>query len=338
MPAVAAPAKVLVTGANGYIAIWVVRRLLEAGYTVRGTVRSPAKGEHLKKSFESYGNKLELHIVEDITKEGAFDDAVKGVDAIEHTASPFHFKASHPDELLGPAVKGTVGVLQSALKFGTDVKRVVVTSSCAAVLQVVGDPKVFSKSNWNEQSIKAVEEKGKDAHPGDWYRASKTLAEKAAWDFVAKNKASIQWDLVVLNPPYVFGPVIHEISSPDQLNTSMDEIYSTLLKHSKDDQTLASLGNAWIDVRDLARAHVLAIQREQAGGNRFIVCAGSYKWQDFGASALPKGIPGASKAPGVAHMFQYDVSRARDVLGVDQYITLEECTKDSLEDFKERGW
>ncbi|TFK47435.1 D-lactaldehyde dehydrogenase [Heliocybe sulcata] len=313
MPAIAAPAKVLVTGANGYIAMWVVRRLLEAGYAVRGTVQSATKGEYLKKLFGSYGDKLELKVVEDITKEGAFDEAVKGVDAIEHTASPFHFKASEPDELISPAVKGTVGILNSALKFGTNVKRVVVTSSCAAVLEILNHPKVFNESDWDEQCIRNVQEKGKDSNPGDWYRASKTLAEKAAWDFVAKNKSSIGWDLVVLNPPYVFGPIIHEISSIDQLNTSMADIYGTLYKNTKDTETLTSAGNAWVDMRDLARAHVLAIQWEQAGGNRLIVYS-------------------------VVHMFRYDVSRARDLQGMDKYITIEECIKDSLEDFKKRGW
>ena len=96
MPPVAAPAKVLVSGANGFIAVWVVKDLLDAGYTVRGTVRSEAKGSHLLKTFKSAvdAGKLELIVVPDITEPGAFNEAVKGVDAIEHTASPFHFNVS----------------------------------------------------------------------------------------------------------------------------------------------------------------------------------------------------------------------------------------------------
>ncbi|KAK7687131.1 hypothetical protein QCA50_009634 [Cerrena zonata] len=121
--------KVLVTGANGFIAVWLVKDLLEKGFSVRGTVRSEAKGEHIKKLFSQYGDKLEIVIVDDITKEDAFDEVVKGVDAIEHTASPFHFNVSDPQELIRPAVAGTTSVLQSALKFGTSVKRVVVLSS-----------------------------------------------------------------------------------------------------------------------------------------------------------------------------------------------------------------
>jgi nucleoside-diphosphate-sugar epimerase len=97
MVAISSPAKVLVTGANGYLATWVVKKYLEAGYSVRGTVRSLSKSAFLKDQFAHYGDRFELVVVEDITKDGAFDEAVKDVDAIAHTASPFHFKATNPD-------------------------------------------------------------------------------------------------------------------------------------------------------------------------------------------------------------------------------------------------
>ena len=97
MVAVSSPAKVLVTGANGYLAVWVVKKYLEAGHFVRGTVRSLSKSAFLTEKFSNYGDRFELIAVEDITKDGAFDEAVKGVDVIAHTASPFHFKATDPD-------------------------------------------------------------------------------------------------------------------------------------------------------------------------------------------------------------------------------------------------
>jgi hypothetical protein len=97
MVAIPSPAKVLVTGANGYLATWVVKKYLEAGYSVRGTVRSLSKSAFLNDKFARYGDRFELAVVEDITKDGAFDEAVKGVDAIAHTASPFHYKATDPD-------------------------------------------------------------------------------------------------------------------------------------------------------------------------------------------------------------------------------------------------
>ncbi|KZT23515.1 D-lactaldehyde dehydrogenase [Neolentinus lepideus HHB14362 ss-1] len=346
MPTVIPPSKVLVTGANGYIAIWVVRRLLEKGYSVRGTVRSDSKAEHLRQLFSEYEGKHEVVVVEDITKEGAFDEAVKGVDAIEHIASPLHLHADDPNEFIEPAVRGTLGVLQSALK--TNVKRIVVTSSTAAVMEVLTSPRKFSEIDWNQQALKEVEEKGRDALLMDKYRASKILAEKAAWEFVNENKASIGWDLVVLNPPYVYGPVIHHVPSPEQINASMAEFYNTILKGVKDTSQLASLGDCWIDVRDLALAHVLAIEKEQAGGNRFIVSQGPYKWQDFvdaahkagvyPESAIPKGGLSSGYAASVTHLIDYDTSKAARVLGMDKYISKEECTKDCLEDFKKRGW
>ncbi|KAI0245591.1 hypothetical protein BJV78DRAFT_1102259, partial [Lactifluus subvellereus] len=88
MVAVSSPAKVLVTGANGYLAVWVVKKYLEAGYSVRGTVRSLAKSAFLNDKFSHYDDRFELVAIEDITKDGAFDEAVRGVDAIAHTASP----------------------------------------------------------------------------------------------------------------------------------------------------------------------------------------------------------------------------------------------------------
>jgi len=97
MVAISTPAKVLVTGANGYLATWVVKKYLEAGYSVRGTVRSLTKSAFLNDKFAQYGDQFELVVVEDITKDGAFDDAVKGVDAIAHTASPFHYNSTNPD-------------------------------------------------------------------------------------------------------------------------------------------------------------------------------------------------------------------------------------------------
>ena len=101
MVAISPPAKVLVTGANGYLATWVTEKYLEAGYSVRGTVRSLSKGTFLNDKFVHYGGRFELVVVEDITKDGAFDEAVKGVDAIAHTASPFHYKSTEPDGMPG---------------------------------------------------------------------------------------------------------------------------------------------------------------------------------------------------------------------------------------------
>lgn len=99
MPAISTPATVLVTGANGYLAIWVVKTLLDKGYNVRGTARSAEKGEHFKKVFAEYGSKFELVVVPNVNKPGAYDEVVKGVDAIQSVAAPIPHKVEHPDGL-----------------------------------------------------------------------------------------------------------------------------------------------------------------------------------------------------------------------------------------------
>ncbi len=98
MVAISPPAKVLVTGANGYLATWIVNKYLEAGYSVRGTVRSLFKGASLKDRFAHYGDRFELVVVEDITKDGAFDEAIRGIEAVAHIASPFHYNAINPTQ------------------------------------------------------------------------------------------------------------------------------------------------------------------------------------------------------------------------------------------------
>ncbi|KAG2365175.1 hypothetical protein BDR07DRAFT_1399625 [Suillus spraguei] len=354
MPAVQPPCKVLVSGANGYIAVWVVRTLLEKGYSVRGTTRSEEKAAHLRQMFSSYGDKHEVVVVEDITKEGAFDEAVKGVDAIEHTASPFHMNADDPNELIVPAVNGTVGILKSALKYGQSVKRIVVTSSGAAILREQPTPRTFSELDWNEQCLEIVKEKGREAPNMMKYRASKTLAEKAAWEFWNTHKASVGWDLTVLNPPYVFGPAINDATTPSGLGTSSKFFYDYVAHPSSSGATneyLASVGSTWIDVRDLAEAHAISLEKEAAGGERIIVSAGLWKWQDFidaanaispppklATGALPKGNPGAgTEHPSTVHLVYYDTAKAARILGI-KYRTIAETAKDTLADYEAKGW
>ncbi|KAF7376957.1 Ketoreductase azaE [Mycena sanguinolenta] len=343
MPAITS-GKVLVSGANGFIAAWVVRVLLEQGFSVRGTVRSADKCAPLREIFASYGDKFELVVVPDITQEGAFDEAVKGVDAIEHTASPFHLQVDDPDvrhdkppactEFIRPAIHGTLGILQSAAKYGTSVKRVVITSSCAAVLQIQAEPRTFSELDWNEQAPREVTEMGRSAPAMTKYRASKTLAERAAWDFVAKHKTEIGWDLIAINPP----PQPTTPPTPAHLGTSARQFY-TMLTQPSPSATLGT-GSCWIDVRDLGRAHVLALLREEAAGERIILSAGPFVWQDWLDAApdspkFQKGVPGGGKDS--VHLIRYDTAKAAHLLEME-YRTMEETARDTVADWEARGW
>ncbi|KAF8629728.1 hypothetical protein AX15_003306 [Amanita polypyramis BW_CC] len=349
MPAVAPGSKILVSGANGFIAVWLVRYLLEQGYTVRGTVRSKERSAFLVDLFQSYGDKFELVVVEDITKEGAFDEAVKGVDAIQHTASPFHFEADDPKELIEPAVNGTIGILKSALKNAPNVKRIIVLSSIAAVYHTAAEPLVFNENDWNDQSVELCEQQGRNADPRKKYQASKTLAEKAAWKLYREHEKEVNWDLSVINPPFVFGPFLHPAGSPKEFNTSTKEWYDNVVTDStgKTDQQLATIGGSWIDVRDVATVLIRVLSVAEAGNERIIVSAGNFHWQDWldvVNSILPSlatkrvirvANPGAGKkAP---HMMDYDTSKGKRILGI-KYRTMEEAAEDMLVDLGNKGW
>ncbi|KAF9482939.1 NAD(P)-binding protein [Pholiota conissans] len=353
MPAIPNGSKVLVTGANGYIAMWVVRFLLERGYTVRATVRTAEKITFVKDYFTKLGygdDKLEFVVVDDIVEEGAFDEAVKGVDAIEHMASPFHNNVKDPQEFIRPAVQGTVGILKSASKYGQNVKRIVVTSSCAAISTPwnKAPPAKFSEADWNTNSPGVVEELGDKTPPVEIYRASKTLAEKGAWEFQEKVKSEVGWDLAVINPTFVFGPPIHDISSISSLNTSLALWYNNLFPKTPKTKEELSQSLTWVDVRDTALAHVVALEKPEAGGQRFIACAGSFIWQEYldalntlstnpaPSHPIAKGFPEVSAGEKVYNVV-YTSTKVKDVLGID-WTSMADSAKDTLVEFSKRGW
>ncbi|KDN40497.1 hypothetical protein RSAG8_08117, partial [Rhizoctonia solani AG-8 WAC10335] len=278
MPSVQAPATVLVTGANGFVAAWVCKSFLDAGYTVRGTVRSQSKGEQLASIFKGSEGRFEYAIVEDMIVGGAFDKAVKGVQGVLHLACPTTFIADDPQELIRPALNGTLSVLESIGKHAPGVRRVVYTSSAAAIIdesKPLGT--VFTDDNWNEFSVKEVEKNGRNAGKHK-YRASKVLAERAAWSEAERQD---RWDLVAIHPAVTLGPIIHPISGPSQLNTSISMLYNIISKSDSElsQEELLTFNN-FGDVRDVALAHLRAMQYENAGGQRFITANGAYTWQD----------------------------------------------------------
>ncbi|KAG9026353.1 methylglyoxal reductase (NADPH-dependent) gre2 [Tulasnella sp. JGI-2019a] len=344
MPAVSAPTKVLVTGASGFIAVWVCKTLLDQGYHVVGTVRSKSKGEYLQNLFEKdHGkDKFTFIIVADMQEEGAFDKAVVGVDAVEHTASPVTIMADDPQELIQPAVKGTIGVLESIQKHAPNVKRIVITSTLGSIIHDKGSNKLFDETDWNTTSPREVEEKGRDATGMHKYRTSKVMAERAAWDFVDKNKTT--FDLVTVCPPMVFGPVIHDVSSPAAFNTSM----ASFMSHTTPGQQGDLLGAAgsWVDVRDLASIHAWALSNPAAGGERFIACAGAYTMQGVldvlhkekpGRTDVPIGTPG-KPTPGRTELdgVVFSSAKAQRVFDM-KFRSLAEMAPDALQSLKDKG-
>ncbi|TFK50045.1 D-lactaldehyde dehydrogenase [Heliocybe sulcata] len=337
-------ATILVTGANGFVGAWVVSKLLNRGYSVRAAVRTQSKGRHLLDTNSQYGDKLEIAAVGDIATDGAFDEAVKGVDGIIHTASPVTMAADDPKELIEPAVNGAVGILASALKHGSSVKRIVVTSSFSAVIPFPSPPVTITEALWNDAAVKDCEENGRNAKPMSKYAASKTLAERAVWAFHKEHKSKVTWDVTVINPPFIFGPVVHEVTTPDSLNSSTKLFYDGLVKgesHGQDPSKYPDGG--WVDIRDIAEAHIKALEVPAAGGERVLVIKDTFVWQDFydiANSLSPKpyhtlatGTPGAI----LVRNRKVNMEKAPRLLGLE-YIAAEEMIKDTLADYVRRGW
>ncbi|KAF8308503.1 NAD-binding protein [Clavulina sp. PMI_390] len=337
MPAIIASAKILVTGASGFLATHVIRSLLEEGHKVVGTVRSSTKGDYLVKLYKS--ENFSYVIVENIEATDAFDAMVKSgnFDGIAHVASPFHMRVKEPKDLIGPAVGGTTNILQSALKFGPTVKRIVITSSAVAMLEPHPAPYTYTESDWNESSIRAVEEN--KASVIDIYQASKTLAERAAWDFIKKHKGEISFDLVTICPPWILGPIIHEVPTIDALNLS-HTMFRGIIKANQEQLTPEATGAPQIglsDARNIATAHVRALTVEAAGGKRFLTTDSLFSHQDIydilndaGIQGIPKGHPGSQ----VPEITLQDSTQSIQVLGM-QYIGLKEVVLSTYNTLKD---
>lgn len=261
---------VLVTGASGFIGLHCVLQLLQRGYRVRGTVRSDARAQEVREAMErnvEVGDRLEV-VEADLTNDDGWADAVRGCTYVLHVASPFPNRAPEDeDELIKPAQEGTLRVLKAAADAG--VQRVVVTSSLAAISGGHPDDnsRVYSEDDWS-----IIER----CPP---YPKSKTLAERAAWDFVASLEGEAPMELCVINPGAVLGPVLNRHYS------TSGEVVRKLM--AKEIPGTAKVGFSWVDVRDVASAHIAAMTDPGAAGQRFC-CAIEFSWIDEIAEILAK--------------------------------------------------
>ncbi|KAJ5280488.1 NAD(P)-binding protein [Penicillium angulare] len=328
--------RVLLTGGSGFVATHVLETLLARGHSVVTTVRSPQKAEAILQAHpELQKDRLDYVIVEDIGQANAFDKAVVSeppFDAVIHTASPYHFNAKDAKELLDPAIIGTTGILNSVKKYAPSVKRVVVTSSFAAInnIYAAGKGKIYSEADW----CPITEQQAND-NPGNAYRASKTFAERAAWNFMETETPS--FDLTVINPPLVLGPIAHRLASLSALNTSNQRIRDFITGAVK--ERCPPTGNyGYVDVRDLGLAHVLAIEKPEAGGKRFFTVSSHFSNKEI-AEIIGEEFPefrdrlpsGEGLAPGdyPADVYGFDNSRSRQILGIE-YRNLKESIVDAV--------
>jgi dihydroflavonol-4-reductase len=248
---------VLVTGATGFLGLHCIVQLLQAGWAVRGTVRDLRRADGLRALLSEHvdgGDRLSFAAA-DLADDQGWAEALAGCRFVLHVASPVLSKIpKDPNEVILPAREGTLRVLRAAAAAG--VERVVLTSSTAAVIygHARDGQETYDEDHWSVLNS--------DVQP---YEQSKTLAERAAWDFVASLHEGQRFELVAMNPGLILGPLLEKdfsVSGEVVKKLMMRELPGT-----------PDVGWAMVDVRDVASAHVTAMTHPQAPGNRFILAS-----------------------------------------------------------------
>ena len=258
--------KVLVTGGSGFIALHCIDQLLEKGFMIRTTIRSESRKDEIYKAMNKYPNldqNLEFHICDLLEDEG-WDAAVKGCDYVLHVASPFILEVPSDEEILiRPAVDGTMRVLNACKK--NKIKKLVLTSSVAAIAYGHVQEKVFDESDWSNIADDS------DITP---YAKSKTLAERAAWDFMNDLTDDEKFDFTVINPVGVFGPMLTR-----DIGTS-NSLVQRLIFGEMPACPATHLG--YVDVRDVAKAHIFSMLNSSTNDKRIIVSESEMFFVDVG--------------------------------------------------------
>lgn len=329
---------VVVTGATGFIAKHIVLKLLDRGHTVIASVRKPNRGEALRNTLKEHlGDPARLDalktVVLDLTSDEGWQEAMAGADALIHTASPFPLaQPKDEDELIRPAVDGTLRALRAAKAAG--ITRVVLTSSAVAVMQKdrpdSGDR--YTETDWSDLERPA-------SSP---YEKSKTLAERAAWDFVRDEAPQMQ--LTTINPVLVTGPPLDS-----DYGTSV-QVVERVLKAQ--DPMLPRFSLPVVDVRDVAEAHVRALERPESAGKRFLAADETMWFSDIAKTvkaAFPERKVVTREAPNIFIRFlalfddeikaivpelgtkrEVSSAQAREVLGIE-FIPAEQSVTDTAQ-------
>ena len=305
---------VCVTGGAGFVAGHVCKQLVESKMfkEVRATTRT--KSREKTAFLEEMGVKVYAGC--DLMREGTFDEAIRGCHYVHHCASPFTTNnVDDPEKtFVRPAVDGTLNVLRSASRSSETVKRVILTSSCAAITwgraskhPDGGKSHVWSEDDWQTDNSLTFGP----------YRHSKSLAEKAAWDFIRKDKS---FELVVICPSFVLGPVLNSRSDASSIK------YMISLLNGKS-ETTNPITYGTVDVRDVAKAHVTAMYVDlrthgvlnRFGQARFILSSrvgpldvAKYLKSDFSSGFSIPTTKISSKIRGI----RYDNRRARQFLKI----------------------
>ena len=267
--------KILVTGASGFIAGHIIIDLLNQGYQVRGTIRDLAKADNLRTMFALHTNKadsIEL-VAATLTEVDCWAAAVDGCDAIFHIASPVPLEQpKNPDEIVIPAREGALNVLKAAHNAG--ISRVIMTSSVAAVaVHADSDKAPQTEANWSDVNFPKITP----------YALSKTIAEKAAWEYV-ESVGTIK--LTTVQPALVLGPALEA-----DYGSSLEALMKLL---RGDLPMIPKLGFGIVDVRDVAELHRIAYENDASIGKR-LLCSNGFRWFAGISAQLIKEFPAYKK-------------------------------------------
>ncbi|CAE6488474.1 unnamed protein product [Rhizoctonia solani] len=351
MPPIAAPAKILLTGVNGYLGAHVAKELLDHGFAVVGTVRSSAKGDSIAKYFEHYGERFSYSIVQDMTMPGVFDPVISvgEFDGVAHTAAPIPTssgqQADSSDSAFNAAIAGTLNVMHSIKAYGQTVKRVVFTSSTLAALQ--SEPGiVHNESHWNDEVVKRLQDREYKATDIERYMASKCLSEKAAWKFIEDNKSEVNFDLVTILPTAIIGPNMKPPLDENMPRAQLDasNMFFKSLKAAIKDSKFTDPCFTIVHVKDTAALHAEAFIHSGAAGHRIPATSSEPSWQDIcdalneepAFSGVPGGNPGVGKRPDNESL-EWDTSYAKSLLGRNM-IGARQMVRETAAFYQKKGW
>lgn len=346
---------ILVTGINGHIGSTLVIRLLEDGFRVHGTVRNADKGKFISKLLSAdssygdrsaYADKFALYEIPDFSSSQAYSDAMKGVAGVLHIASPNYMVESKPEVQAGPAVAGTLAILEAAMA-QPSVTRVTLIGTIGSVIMnsKTRTSEKTNESDWNVVSEEACKD---PANPGigfHCYLNSKIKAEKAAWGFVSTRKPSFTLNVVL--PSIALGPVFQPVTAPPRPDVSLGNLWDYLGHRC----TFAapSVNVHWVHSYDVADVMIRSLTSPKATGRRIICTGGKISWGKV-CEILKREFPERDITPVKADEYvpqfpgaeeiEFDLSLAEDIKG-SPWRSLEDAVLSASKDLlacSDAGW
>ncbi|RHZ64929.1 putative 3-beta hydroxysteroid dehydrogenase/isomerase [Aspergillus thermomutatus] len=318
---------IFITGATGFIGSAVALTALKAGYRLRISIRKESQIPKLKKLLAQFEHQVEFIVVPDITQESSFAGKLDGVDYVLHLASPLPH-GTNKETYFGPAVKGTTAILREAAKVSS-IKRVVITSSIAALIPLTGVPEggvIRENNNWDLAVDANADFTGPDDSATSFalYHASKLLANNASWEF--KNTEKPHFSLVTLHPAFVWGHNHVQASAEEVKGGTNGMLFGTIMTGKPAGSVTG------VHVQDVAEAHIKALDELVPDGSKVLLAGQKASWSDVArivkrdypeiGAKITEDIPGQS--------YPLDTAEAEKVLGM-KCRSLEQMIKDVVE-------